>query len=191
MTELCLPVFPCSDGVSTNTKIKAPLVQGGFQSATGILARLRPGGGASFAAIGVPTGMVSGIVALDIDVRPNKDGEVSLLNAGVELTNLGKFEHRLAAGMFSFVVQKSQSKIVLATCLARASISAVMAATLSFAGALLLTDSTNPSPGLIPGPRILRSFQKSFGSIASKFQIPELTNMTGYYLKASEMLALA
>ena len=83
VTELGLPVFPCSDGISTNTKIKAPLVQGGFQSATADLSQVEawwrrfPS-----AAIGVPTGMVSGIVALDIDVRPNKDGEVPCLTPG-------------------------------------------------------------------------------------------------------------
>ena len=80
VTELGLPVFPCSDGISTNTKIKAPLVQGGFQSATKDLSQVEAWWGRfPSAAIGVPTGMVSGIVALDIDVRPNKDGEVSLL----------------------------------------------------------------------------------------------------------------
>ena len=53
-----------------------------------ILARLRPGGGAFLRQLSeCRPEWLAALWPSILDVRPNKDGEVSLLNAGVELTN--------------------------------------------------------------------------------------------------------
>ena len=114
--------------------------------------------------------MVSGIVALDIDVRPNKDGEVSLLNAGVELTNSWQVERRGRQAYFLSLSEKPVQNRA-GNLLGEGVDFRGDGGDVIFAGALLLTDSTNPSPDLIRGPRILRNFQTSFWLIASKFQI--------------------
>lgn len=79
ITELGLPIFPCNPGFIDPKKNKTPLVSGGFKAATtdiGVVSTWWD----KFpdAAIGVPTGYVSGIVAIDIDVREDKNGENSL-----------------------------------------------------------------------------------------------------------------
>lgn len=66
--KLGLPVFPCGDN-------KRPVVETGFKAATSdpqaiAILFARPGA----ALIGMPTGRASGLVAVDIDIRPGADG---------------------------------------------------------------------------------------------------------------------
>lgn len=70
--KLGLPVFPCGAN-------KRPVVETGFKAATSDpteIAALFNRSGAEL--IGMPTGRASGLVAIDIDIRPDADGSVWL-----------------------------------------------------------------------------------------------------------------
>ena len=83
-----IAVFPCR---STGEGSKAPLTRNGFRDASTVPDRIlhwwkqNPQ-----AAIGVPTGEVSGVVVLDIDVRSGKDGRKTLseLNISIPATSV-------------------------------------------------------------------------------------------------------
>ncbi len=80
LIELGYTVFPC------RAQDKAPLIEGGFHSATGneTLARewwrIWPS-----ALVGLPTGKENGIAVVDLDVKGNKDWHVSAEKARLEL----------------------------------------------------------------------------------------------------------
>ena len=66
--KLGLPVFPCSAD-------KRPIVSNGFKAAATDPAHIiaafdRPGA----VLIGVPTGIISGWLAIDVDIRPGRNG---------------------------------------------------------------------------------------------------------------------
>ena len=83
VNDLSLPIFPCNPGFVDPRKNKTPLVASGFKAATtNIDSILSWWDKFPDAAIGVPTGCVSGIVAIDIDVREDKNGENSLAQTG-------------------------------------------------------------------------------------------------------------
>ncbi|MDC0966382.1 phage/plasmid primase, P4 family [Alphaproteobacteria bacterium] len=83
VTGLGLSVFPCNPGYIDPNKTKKPLVSGGFKAATTDIEIVSTWWDKfPDAAIGVPTGHVSGIVAIDIDVREDKNGENSLAQTG-------------------------------------------------------------------------------------------------------------
>ena len=83
-----IPVFPCR---SEGERSKAPLTQNGFREASTVPDRIRYWWKQnSQAAIGVPTGEVSGVVVLDVDVRKGKDGRKTLseLNISIPATSV-------------------------------------------------------------------------------------------------------
>ena len=83
VNDLGLPIFPCNPGFIDPSKNKTPLVANGFKAATtNIDSILSWWNKFPDAAIGVPTGYASGIVAIDIDVREDKNGETSLAQTG-------------------------------------------------------------------------------------------------------------
>ena len=70
------PVFPC---LSSGERAKKPLIDGGFNSATTDEKMIREWwGGCSKAAIGMPTGDVTGVFVLDVDNKDGRDGNASL-----------------------------------------------------------------------------------------------------------------
>ena len=74
--ELNLPVFPCHSGNTEQEKMKTPLVKGGFHAASKEVEQIEKWWSVfPDAVIGVPTGSASNIVAVDIDIRENKNGE--------------------------------------------------------------------------------------------------------------------
>ena len=82
--ELNLPVFPFHSGNAEKGKMKTPLVQGGFHAASKEIEQIEKWWSVfPDAVIGVPTGGVSNIVAVDIDIRENKNGENILTELGI------------------------------------------------------------------------------------------------------------
>jgi putative DNA primase/helicase len=82
--ELNLPVFPCHSGNAEMGKMKTPLVKGGFHAASKEVEQIEKWWSVfPDAVIGVPTGSVSNIVAVDIDIRENKNGENTLTELGM------------------------------------------------------------------------------------------------------------
>ena len=82
--ELNLPVFPCHSGNAEKGRMKIPLVKGGFHAASREIEQIEKWWSVfPDAVIGVPTGSVSNIVAVDIDIRENKNGENTLTELGM------------------------------------------------------------------------------------------------------------
>ena len=70
--KLGLPVFPCN-------MEKEPLDQGGFHTATADQAAIvRAFHRSSAKMVGMPTGLPSGIVVIDVDIKGNRDGRIWL-----------------------------------------------------------------------------------------------------------------
>ena len=83
-----IPVFPCR---SEGERSKAPLTRNGLREASTVPDRIRYWWKQnSQAAIGVPTGEVSGVVVLDVDVRKGKAGRKTLseLNISIPATSV-------------------------------------------------------------------------------------------------------
>ena len=82
--EFGFSVFPCRETPQGNKKAKSPYTKRGYKDASRDEEQIRSWWH-SFpkAMIGVPTGRENGIFVVDIDVRPDKDGEASFNEFGI------------------------------------------------------------------------------------------------------------
>ena len=83
--EFGFSVFPCCEKTQGNKKAKSPYTNRGYKDASSDIEQIRSWWH-SFpnAMIGVPTGSENGIFVVDIDVGPDKDGEASFNELGID-----------------------------------------------------------------------------------------------------------